>query len=85
MTDIVFWILFGVLAGWIGSIITDTHGRQRVLGNIALGVLGAVMGGALMRMFNERSLGLSLSSLLTAVCGAVIFIALVQTADGEKK
>ena len=85
MTDIVFWVLFGVLAGWIASIVTDTHGRQRVLGNMIIGIMGALLGGALMRMFNERDLGLSLPSLLTAVCGAVIFLALLQSAQTAHK
>lgn len=77
MTDVFFWILFGVLAGWIASIITNTQDQRRVLGNMTLGVLGAVVGGTLMRVYDERGIaGLSIPSLLTAVCGAVILIAL---------
>jgi uncharacterized membrane protein YeaQ/YmgE (transglycosylase-associated protein family) len=82
MTDIFFWILFGILAGWIASIITDTHSRQRVLAYLTIGILGAMIGGALMRYISERGIaGFSIPSLLTALCGAIIFITMLRTAD----
>jgi uncharacterized membrane protein YeaQ/YmgE (transglycosylase-associated protein family) len=82
MTDILFWILFGILAGWIASIITDAHSRQRILGNLTIGILGAIVGGALMRFISERGIaGFSIPSLLTAVCGSIILITLLRTAD----
>ncbi|HEX7963654.1 MAG TPA: GlsB/YeaQ/YmgE family stress response membrane protein [Candidatus Saccharimonadales bacterium] len=86
MTDVFFWILFGVLAGWIASIITDTQDPRKVLGNMTLGVLGAIAGGTFMRVYDERGIaGLSIPSLLTAVCGAIILIALRAVfADNQK-
>lgn len=86
MTEVLFWILFGVLAGWIATLATGTHGRQRVLGNIIIGVLGAIVGGLLMRVLSERGVaGLSIPSLLTAGGGAIVLISLYRnTADRGK-
>jgi uncharacterized membrane protein YeaQ/YmgE (transglycosylase-associated protein family) len=86
MTDILFWVLFGILAGWIMVILNDSHGRQRVLGTMVVGILGALAGGALMRMLNERGIaGLSIPSLLAAVCGALILLAITtKTAEGRE-
>lgn len=78
MINILFWILFGILAGWISVILTDTRGLTRVLGNLAAGVIGALVGGAFMRLLDERGVtGLSLPGLLTATGGAIILLALV--------
>ncbi|HSX34736.1 MAG TPA: GlsB/YeaQ/YmgE family stress response membrane protein [Candidatus Saccharimonadales bacterium] len=85
MTDFIFWTLFGILAGWIASIITETQGWQKVLSTMVIGVLGAIAGGTLMRMMNERGIaGFSIPSLLTAVCGAIILLTLVQMTDRGK-
>lgn len=85
MTDFIFWVLFGILAAWIVTILTDTRGRQRVLGTMATGILGALTGGALMRFMNERGIaGFSIPSLLTAVCGAIVLLTLVRITNREK-
>jgi len=85
MTDLIFWVLFGILAGWIVNIATDTQGRQRVLGTLVIGILGAIAGGTLMRLLSERGIaGFSIPSLLTAVCGAIILLTLVQMTDKGK-
>jgi uncharacterized membrane protein YeaQ/YmgE (transglycosylase-associated protein family) len=85
MTDLIFWVLFGILAGWIATIITDTRGWQRVLGTMAIGVLGAIVGGTFMRFMEDRGISsFSIPSLLTAVCGAIILLTLIQMADRGK-
>ena len=86
MTDVVFWVLFGALAGWIGSLVTGADEVRKVLTNAGLGVVGALIGGAIMRHTNidERTAGLSMPSLLTAVCGAVMLLVLLRSADRSK-
>ncbi len=66
------YILIGVLAGWIGGMIVKGSGSGFWI-NLLLGILGAMVGGWLLRF-----LGLPGSSLLweliAAVVGAVILL-----------
>lgn len=77
--DLIVWILFGALAGWIASMIAGTDAQQGAIGNIVIGVLGAIVGGALMNMLGGSGVsGFNLSSLLVAIIGAVLLLYLFK-------
>jgi len=68
------WIVLGLIAGFIGSKIVNKSGEGLIL-DIVLGVVGAVVGGWLFRMFGASGVtGLNLYSLCVAVIGAVLFL-----------
>ena len=72
---IFLWIVFGVLAGWLASLIMDTDSQQGLLLNMVVGIFGAVLGGWLMSFFGETGItGFNLYSLLVAILGAVVLI-----------
>jgi uncharacterized membrane protein YeaQ/YmgE (transglycosylase-associated protein family) len=50
--NILLWIIFGAIAGWIASIIMKTDGQQGTLTDIILGIVGAIVGGFLMQFFD---------------------------------
>lgn len=84
MIEIIAWILFGALAGWIASIIMKTNAEQGALGNIIVGILGAIIGGFLVRALTDTNVsGFNLGSLLTAILGAVILLAIVKSFRGH--
>jgi uncharacterized membrane protein YeaQ/YmgE (transglycosylase-associated protein family) len=68
------WIIFGALAGWIASLINGRNDRQGCLMNIALGIVGALVGGFLWRRLVDGSFetGFNIGSLIVAVIGALI-------------
>lgn len=73
--DILLWIIFGALAGWIGSIIMKTDSQQGTITDIILGMVGAVVGGFLFNMFGQSGVtGFNLYSLGVSVVGAVVLI-----------
>lgn len=73
------WIVLGALAGWIASIIMKTDAEQGAFANIIVGIVGAVIGGFVMQMFGASGVdGFSLYSLLVAVGGAVILLAVYR-------
>jgi len=79
MLEIITWIIFGALAGWIASIIMKTNAEQGAMGNIIVGILGAVIGGFLVRMLTGNNVsGFNLGSLLTAIIGAIMLLAIVK-------
>lgn len=69
---IVLWIVFGALAGWIASLIMGTDNRQGAFLNIALGVVGALIGGLIFNFFGQAGVtGFNIYSLLVSIIGAV--------------
>ena len=43
--NILLWIVFGGLAGWIASLITGDDARIGIAGNVVIGIIGALIGG----------------------------------------
>lgn len=77
--DIILWIVLGALAGWIASIITGTNPEVGWLGNIVVGIIGAFIGGLVLKLFGGSGVtGFNLPSVLTAILGAVILLALLK-------
>jgi uncharacterized membrane protein YeaQ/YmgE (transglycosylase-associated protein family) len=72
--SIVAWIVLGLIAGFIGSKLVNKTGEGFIL-DIALGIVGAVVGGRLFSMFGMSGVtGLNIYSLIVAVVGAVVFL-----------
>jgi len=70
------WIILGLIAGFIASKLTNKTG-EGVLLDIVLGVVGAVVGGWLFSTFGMSGVtGLNIYSVLVAVIGAVIVLAI---------
>ncbi len=70
----VAWVVLGLSAGWIASMIVNKSGEGVFL-DIILGIVGAVLGGWLFNTFGHTGVtGLNLYSILVAVVGAVIVL-----------
>jgi uncharacterized membrane protein YeaQ/YmgE (transglycosylase-associated protein family) len=68
------WIVLGLLAGFIASKIVNKSG-EGVLLDIALGIVGAVIGGFLFQTFGMAGVtGVNIYSILVAVVGAIVFL-----------
>jgi uncharacterized membrane protein YeaQ/YmgE (transglycosylase-associated protein family) len=77
--NLLLFIVLGGIAGWLASIIMHTNARQGVLLNIVVGIIGAFLGGLLFNMFGARGVtGFNLWSLLVALIGAVVLLAIVR-------
>jgi uncharacterized membrane protein YeaQ/YmgE (transglycosylase-associated protein family) len=81
---IVGWIFFGLITGFIASKIVNDRGEGCFL-NIALGIVGAVLGGAIFQFLGEPVFfRFSLWSMFVAVLGAVIVLYLWHAATGRR-
>ncbi len=69
---ILAWILVGLIAGWLAHVILG--GRGGIFGNIAVGLVGAVVGGFLAEKLNLHIMPDFWGNLVTATIGAVIFL-----------
>jgi uncharacterized membrane protein YeaQ/YmgE (transglycosylase-associated protein family) len=72
------WIILGGFAGWLASVLM--HEDTGCLMNILLGVVGAVLGGAVFHLvFGIGFTGFNLWGLVVALVGAVLLLAIVQS------
>lgn len=79
MVDIILWIIFGALAGWIASMVMKTNQEQGAIANIVVGILGAFIGGFVVRMLTGDTVtGFNFVSLLVAILGAIVLLAIVK-------
>lgn len=75
--NIILWIIFGALAGWIASMIMGNNAKQGWLGNIIVGVVGAFVGGWVLSLILPGDVditGFNITSLIVAIVGAVIVL-----------
>lgn len=84
--DIIIWIVVGALAGWIASMIMKTDASMGALANIIVGILGAFIGGWVVNLFGTPPPAgqLSIPSILTAILGAVMLLAILKAVRGNK-
>ena len=71
------WILLGLLAGWLAGLFTGGRGFG-CLGNIAIGLAGAVIGGGLLRLLGMGGVAGFWWSLLVAIVGAALLLTIVN-------
>jgi len=78
--EIIAWLVFGGLAGWVASMIMKKNGSMGLIANIVVGIIGAFLGGFLMSFFvNGWSItGFNITSFVVAVFGAVVLLAIVN-------
>lgn len=77
--NLIVWILFGALAGWLASLIMRTDAQQGAVGNIVIGILGALLGGFISRALGGPTVtGFNITSVVVATAGAVILLFFVR-------
>ncbi|HZE87128.1 MAG TPA: GlsB/YeaQ/YmgE family stress response membrane protein [Methylomirabilota bacterium] len=73
--NLLLWIIFGALVGWISSIVMKTDDQQGGLMNIIIGMIGAALGGFLMNLFRQPGVtGFNFYSLFVALLGSIMFL-----------
>jgi uncharacterized membrane protein YeaQ/YmgE (transglycosylase-associated protein family) len=80
--SILGWIVLGLIAGWIGSNIVDNGGKGPLL-DMVLGIVGAVVGGAIFNALGAVPVtGFNLYSLFV---GAVVVLVLYHAVLGRRR
>jgi len=77
---IIGWIIIGGIAGAIAGRIVQGGGFG-ILGDIVVGIVGAFIGGLILSFFNTSANGW-LSTLITALIGAIILLFAVRAFTG---
>jgi uncharacterized membrane protein YeaQ/YmgE (transglycosylase-associated protein family) len=85
MPNLLVWIIVGGIAGWLASIVVRGTGLG-IIGDIIVGIIGAVLGSFLLTLVLPGSFtftGFSWGSLLIAFIGAVILLFIVRFLRGR--
>ena len=69
---LIWWILVGLIAGWAAGKIMKGRGYGPLM-DIALGIVGAVVGGVLLGLLGIHSEGF-IGTIIVAIVGAVFLI-----------
>jgi uncharacterized membrane protein YeaQ/YmgE (transglycosylase-associated protein family) len=80
------WIIVGLIAGWLAGLVMRGSGYG-VLGDIIIGIVGALVGGFLASALFDVSdplTGIDVTTLVVAFSGAVITIALLRALGGRR-
>lgn len=81
MWGLITWIVMGALAGWVASLIMRRDGSMGAVGNIIVGIIGALIGGFVVGALGgggETITGFNIQSFLVATLGAVILLAIIN-------
>jgi uncharacterized membrane protein YeaQ/YmgE (transglycosylase-associated protein family) len=74
--EIVYFIVIGIVAGWLAGQVMK-GGGYGLVGDLVLGIIGAIIGGHVLGWLGITSGGL-IGSILIATVGAILLIALVR-------
>ncbi len=71
--SLIGWIIIGFLAGWLAGLLTRGRGFG-CLGNVAVGLVGALVGGYLFHLLGIPGPAGFVGSLVVAVIGAGVLL-----------
>lgn len=74
---IIAWLVIGAIAGWLAGLLVKGGGFG-LLGDIVVGIVGALIGGWLAGVLGISLGGGLVGSLITAVIGAVILLFIIR-------
>lgn len=81
--SIIAWIVVGIIGGFIGSLVVNRRG-QGLVGDLFLGVIGAVAAGWAFNQFGRSGVtGINLYSMLVSAAGAVVILLLYHALRGS--
>lgn len=76
MEYIIGFLLIGLLAGWLASMIVRGRGLG-LIGDVMVGMIGALIGGLVFNALGIPAIG-ALGGLVTATIGAVLLLVIVN-------
>jgi len=86
--SIIAWIVLGAIAGYLAGFLVKGDEGLGIVGHVVLGIVGALVGGFLASLlFNAKPIDgpLDLSSIVTAVIGAILVVVVVNLVMGRTR
>jgi uncharacterized membrane protein YeaQ/YmgE (transglycosylase-associated protein family) len=77
ITSLLIFLAIGAVSGWLAGVLMK-GGGYGLIGDIVVGIVGAVFGGYLFGLMGISAGGGLIGSIITAVVGAMVLIALIR-------
>jgi uncharacterized membrane protein YeaQ/YmgE (transglycosylase-associated protein family) len=80
------WILLGLVAGWLGGLVTGRRNGRGCITTSVIGILGAFVGGAIANAagYDGRITDFSIRSVLIAALGAALLLLVFGAASKRR-
>jgi len=75
---IIMWLVVVGVIGWLASVIMRTDGRQGIILNIVVGIIGSFIGGLIFARGDINNAPLTITTFLVSLVGAIILLAIVN-------
>ena len=75
--DLLWFLLVGLVAGWLAGMLVKGGGFG-LIGDLVVGVIGAILGGWLLSTLGASAGGGLLGSIIVATVGAVVLLFIVR-------
>jgi uncharacterized membrane protein YeaQ/YmgE (transglycosylase-associated protein family) len=77
MNNLIWFLIIGAIAGWLAGLLMKGRGFG-ILGDIIVGIVGALLGGWLFGVLGISAGGGLVGSLIVAFIGAVVLLFIVR-------
>lgn len=82
--SILGWLLLGLIAGFLASVVMK-GGGYGIIGDIIVGVVGAFLGGFIFSLLGGSGVtGFNIWSMFVAFVGACVLIAILRAVSGRR-
>ena len=83
--NIVWWLLVGLVAGFIARALVPGRDAMGVLGTLVLGLVGSLIGGFIGDVLTKGDQDFSPSGLIGSIVGAVIALLIYRAMSGRQR
>lgn len=82
--SILAWIVVGIIAGFLAKTVLPGEGPGGIIGDLVIGVVGAMLGGWIMNSFGSAGAsGINLWSIFVAFVGACVLLGIIRLVTGR--
>src|SRR3989449_8955345 len=67
------WVIVGIIVGYLAKRVIH-EGSRGILGDLVVGVIGALVGGGILNYFVHAGAGFNIGSILVGFVGAAVFL-----------
>lgn len=80
------WIVVGIIAGFLAKLVIKGEGPGGILGDMIIGIVGAIIGGWLFNYFGHSgATGINLPSIGVAFVGSLILLWIIRMVTGNRQ
>ena len=84
LTTIVFWVIVGIVAGALAKMVVPGEGPGGIVGDLIIGILGAVVGGFIFNAFGAGMGGGWIWSIVVSFVGAVVLLFIFRAVTSRR-